>query len=319
MKSKAVKNQREKTTTSILPVYLCLLFLWASVSLCIRGFATSARIVDIFHTASFLGIVAVGQTMVILTGGIDISVSGVITLATAIVASALSKGVSSAWAILLTIVVCSLVGMFNAAGIFYLHIPPMLMTMATLSLIEGSLLLVTQGRLPSANCELITKLGKEKLACGVPYSVLIWAILTFLLFLLLNKNKFGRKVYGIGINERVAYLSGVQTRMISLVAYMLSAAFAGLAGILYLGYIGNSYITIGNPFQMDSITATLLGGTAIVGGRGNCLGTVAGVLIIVLLRDTLNVLNMPQALRDVSMGALIIILLLMYGREKSKN
>ncbi len=312
-------NLKKIVKSSIFPVYACLIVLWVVVSILLPSFASTGRIIDVLHTTSFLGIVALGQTLVILLGGIDVSVSGVMTLSTMIAAALIQANIPPALAVVLTIAACSLIGVFNALGIIYLQIAPMLMTMATLSIIEGSLLLATNGNPPSAHCELLDFLGHGKIAGIIPVSVILWLIAVLIFYLLLNKNKFGLKIYGTGINTRASFLSGIETNKLTLKAYMLSAAMAGLAGVMYLGYIGNTYINIGTPFQMDSITATVLGGTAIIGGRGNCIGTVAGAIIIVVLRDALNIMNTTQAIREILMGVLIISLLLAYAREKKER
>ncbi len=274
-----------KKMPAIVPVFLCLASLWIFTSILIPQFATYSRVMEILHTASFLGIVAMAQTTVVIMGGIDLSVSGVMTLSAMIAAAFLAGGMNEVAAIFLTVLCCSVVGVFNATGINFLSIPPMIMTMATLSIIEGGLLLATNGTPPSANPEVISALAKGSFAFGVPNSVWVWALVTVGAYWLLNRSRYGRYLYGIGTNQQAAVLSGVKTKQVSFVIYIVSSALAGLAGILYFGYLNNAYINLGTPFQMNSIAATVLGGTSIIGGRGNCLGTVAGALILVRMGE----------------------------------
>jgi ribose transport system permease protein len=138
-------------------------------------------------------------------------------------------------------------------------------------------------------------------------------------FWFLHKSRFGRYLFGMGTNLKVCLLSGVKTKKLTYAVYMLTSSLAGLAGILLFGYIGNTYLTLGAPYQMDSIAAVVLGGTSIVGGSGSFLGTIAGVLILTILRDTLSVLRLVQSWRDILLGVIIVSLLLIYGREKVRG
>ena len=313
----ATKAMKKKRINTVIICYAALAVLWLITSLSIKGFATINRTVNTLQTASFLGIVATAQTIVVVTGGIDLSVSGVITFASVVIAALLKTDIHPLLCAAIAILAGACIGAFNAFSINFLKMPPLIMSIATLSIIEGSLLIATNGTPPNGKSDLIVWLAKGKPLLGVPNSVWIWALVCLCVYWLLHRSRYGRHFFGMGTNMRVCLLSGVKTKKLTFMAYMLSSSLASLAGTLLFGYIGNTYLTLGRPYQLDSIAAVVLGGTSILGGSGNFLGTIAGTLILIILKDTLNVLNIAQSGRNILLGVIIVLLLLVYGRERS--
>ena len=148
----------------------------------------------------------------------------------------------------------------------------------------------------------------------MPNAVIIWAIIGAAAVFLLNRTTFGRSVYGIGNRERAAYLSGVNTRRVVMIAFVISGALSAFGGVLLAGYASKAAQSMGDAYLLPAIAAVVLGGTSILGGKGSYLGTVAGVILITLLQSILSVMQMPEAGRQIIYGVVIVAMLLLYGR-----
>jgi ribose transport system permease protein len=153
---------------------------------------------------------------------------------------------------------------------------------------------------------------------GIPNALLVWLMIGGAAVFLLTRTSFGRSVYAIGNSERAAYLSGADTRRILLLAFTLCGALAGLTGVLLAGYSTKAYQAMGDPYLLPAIAAVVLGGTNILGGRGTYLGTIAGVILITLLQSILSVMQIDESGRQIIYGAVIIAMLLIYGRERAQ-
>lgn len=295
--------------------YVVLVVVWLVTSLLISGFATLDHVYYILQIGSFLGIIAAGQTLVVIMAGIDLSVSGAVTLAAVVASQFLAAGYGVTIAAAAALLASAAVGLVNAGGIVLLGVSPMVMTMAVVSIIEGVLLILTNGTPPAGKSPILNLLASGRLVGGVPNSVLIWIAVTLFVVWLLNYSRFGRYAYAIGTNPTAAEYSGVPIGFANVLFYVLCSVLAGLSGLLLLGYTGNPYLTMGTPYQLSSIAAVVLGGTSILGGRGSYLGTIAGALLLTVIISVLTVFNMSEAGRQVIQGALIIALLLVYGRD----
>lgn len=316
----AATGRKAWRLSTTLIAYAVLFVTWAATDLWIKGFATWSHTQAVLQNAAFLGIAAAGQTVVVMMAGIDLSVSGVMSLAAVVTSQLLGSTSMGPYLSMLTaLAVSTVIGLLNGVGIYWLKLPPLVMTVAMLSMIHGAMLIYTNGTPPTGMSDVVRNLANSHWFLGFPDCVFIWLLVSIFTYWLLSRSRFGRWIYAIGTNERAAILSGVSVRNMTLAAYSISGLFAGIAGILLLGYLGNSYLTMGDPYQLATIAAVVLGGTSILGGRGNYLGTIAGTLMLGILLDVLTVVNMSQAGRDCALGALLILLLLAYGREKSQR
>jgi ribose transport system permease protein len=154
---------------------------------------------------------------------------------------------------------------------------------------------------------------------GVPNSVIVWAIVGSATVFVLTRTTFGRSVYAIGNRERAAYLSGVNTRRIVMIAFIAAGGLAAFGGVLLAGYASKAAQSMGDAYLLPSIAAVVLGGTSILGGRGSYLGTIAGVILITLLQSILSVMQMPEAGRQIIYGVVIVVMLLLYGRSPASR
>ena len=311
---KLKKNWKDPTFLA----FVVLIVAWIGTMLFIPGFNTWNHNMTFLKTAAYVGMIVIGQGICIISGGIDLSVSNVVTLSSVVAAGCVKAGWGDGAAIVVALLASVLVGTINATGITFLRIPPIIMTLAMLSLLEGGLLIATDGTPPSGCGNVIKWLCKGK-PLGVPNAVFVWIIFLVLALLLMNKSKFGRHIYAIGTNESAAKLNGVKVVATKYMVYCLSSLCAGIGGLLILGNMGSTYLTIGQQYQLMSIAAVVIGGISLQGGKGKFTGIIAGTMLMILLRDILNVLKMSNAGREIFQGVLILAVLLAYGREKKSN
>jgi len=285
-----------------------------------KGFLNYDHICAILRTASFLGIVSIGQTIVILTGGIDLSVGPLITTGNVFVCMFINgQDSNTLWATLFVILLGALFGFLSGYGVAYLKISPLVMTLAVGSLITGITLIFSKGAPKGLASPILRYIGVGSLFDFFPVIIFIWLILSVSCILLLNFSVFGRKFFYIGANEKTAFFSGIKTNFTKTMAYSISGATAVLTGVLMAGYTHTAFLGIGNEYVLWSIAAVVIGGTALTGGKGGYVGTIAGTIIFVLLESILTVMNMPEAVRKMANGTIILILIsIYYNQEKVK-
>jgi ribose transport system permease protein len=258
---------------------------------------------------AFLGIVAAGMMLVILISQIDLSTPWTLTAA-AMIATA----VGGAAAIPVGLAVGLLVGIVNGLGVAYLRVPSMIFTLGVNAVMRGLMVAHTGGYAPqTAATGLMRALAAER-TFGIPNALFVWLAVSLIVVIILQRMALGRYIYAIGNKEAAAYLSGVNTRMVTVICFALCGLTAGIAGVLLAGYSQKAYQGMGDAYLLPSIAAVVIGGTNILGGRGRYVGTLVGVILIVLLNSVLSIMEMPEAGRQVIYGGVIILMLLVYGR-----
>lgn len=261
------------------------------------------------QTGAFLGIVAAGMMMVILLGHIDLSVPWTMTAA-----AMMATTVGGPAAIPTGLCIGLLVGLFNGFGVAYLRIPSMIFTLGVDSVMRGLMVAHTGGFSPvTESTPLMRYLAADRIL-GVPVAIFVWAGVSIVIAAILSRTAFGKSIYATGNREAAAYLSGIRTRWVIVGAFVISGLCAALAGVLLAGYSAKAYQGMGNAYLLPSIAAVVIGGTHILGGRGRYIGTVVGVILIVLLNSVLSIMQMPEAGRQIIYGLVIIVMLLVYGR-----
>ena len=207
-------------------------------------------------------------------------------------------------------------GLVNGVGVAYLRVPSMIFTLGVDAVAQGLMILRTGGAAPQDSATpLMHQLATGHAVGLVPNAVWVWAGVAAASVFVLTRTVFGRSAYGIGNREQAAYLSGIRTRRVVLLAFAVSGGLSASAGVLLAGYSNKAYQGMGEPYLLPAIAAVVLGGTSILGGRGTYLGTVAGVLLITLLQSILSVAQMPEAGRQIIYGVVILAMLLLYGRS----
>lgn len=261
------------------------------------------------QTGAFLGIVAAGMMMVILLGHIDLSVPWTMTAA-----AMMATTVGGPAAIPTGLAIGLLVGLFNGFGVAYLRIPSMIFTLGVDSVMRGLMIAHTGGFAPQDSATpLMRYLAADKLL-GIPVAIFVWAAVSIIIAAILSRTAFGKAIYATGNREAASYLSGIRTRWVIVGAFVISGLCAALAGVLLAGYSAKAYQGMGNAYLLPAIAAVVIGGTHILGGRGRFIGTVVGVILIVLLNSVLSIMQMPEAGRQIIYGLVIIVMLLVYGR-----
>jgi ribose transport system permease protein len=265
--------------------------------------------------ASFLGIIAIGQTLVILTGGLDLSIAYTMNFGAVILTQETLK-LGGFPALIIALATGVIIGLFNGFFIAYIGISPMIMTLATNSILKSVTYVYTGGTPKGVASQWICFIGSGSIF-GVRAAILFWALISVMVVILLLKTTFGRKVISIGNSYKTSYLSGINNNRVIMGVYALSGLFAVVAGIMLTGLSqGRAYLGMGDSFQIASIAAVVIGGTSIIGGKGGYVGTIAGAIIIYILNSILAVLNMADAGRQIIFGLVIFVVLLIYGREK---
>ena len=284
------------------------------------GFASLRQILRLAIVAALLGIVAAGQNLVILGGreGIDLSVGGVVSLS-AILAGNIMSGQDGGIlpAVLACVAVGALFGLFNGLGVTLLRIPPLVMTLGMLGVLQGLLVVIRQGIPSGRAAPALSQFVSQPFLLGLPGIIWLWIAIGLFMAFLLKRTVFGHRIYAIGSNEQAAFMAGVPVRTVRVALFMLSGMFAAVAGICLLGYSGSSFANVGETYMLPSIIAVVLGGTPLAGGRGGYTGTMAGAMLLVVLQSILTTINIDESGRQMIFGATLLVLMLFYGRGKA--
>jgi ribose transport system permease protein len=304
---------------------LLAIILFALSGLLPNGFGSDmsvakAQALNILRLSVFLGVIAAGQTLVIISGseGIDLSAGAVVTL-TAIVTYVMVNGNDGRVlpALLAALLVGAAIGLFNGVGVSFLKISPLVMTLGMSGVVTGMILIVQHGNVSGAVSPIMTKVIARPLIFGIPGAIIIWIFFAGLMWLLMERTAFGKNLFAIGTNRVTARLSGINVTAMVLATYALAGALAGLGGFLAVGNTGVVFINIGNPFLFPSIAAVAVGGTLLSGGKGSYWGTMAGAIVLTLLTSLLTTMQMPDSVRSMVLGATLLILISIYGRQQA--
>jgi ribose transport system permease protein len=277
---------------------------------------------NIVRLAVFLGVIAAGQTLVIISGfeGIDLSAGAVVTL-TAILTYIYVAGANEKVlvAVLISLVVGAAIGFLNGAGITYLKISPFVMTLGMAGVVTGIVIILNHGNVQGQVAPIMTRLIARPLSPGVPIpnAIIIWLVFGVLMWLLLERTVYGKNLFAIGVNRVTARLSGVNVNAVNLATYALAGALAGFGGFLVVGNTGVVLIQLGQPFLFPSIAAVAVGGTLLSGGKGSYWGTMAGAIVLTLITSLLTTMQMPDSVRRMVLGATLLVLISIYGRQRA--
>lgn len=272
------------------------------------------------QSAAILGVIAAGAMLVILVGHIDLSVPWTLTVsavASAAFAQYGGSGPLAAFSPLAGLVAGAIIGAVNGFGVAWLRVPSLIWTLAVNGVLLGISAFFGGGSaVASQPSALVLQLGAGRLFGLVPNAALVWFVASIAVAFLLRRTVWGRYLYAVGASEKAAWLSGIDTRKVLLLAFVLSGLASALAGLLLAGYAGQAYQRMGDPYLLPGIAAVVVGGTSILGGRGAYMGTLAGVLLITLVSSILALLHVPEALKQICYGALIVGTVLMYSRRQ---
>jgi ribose transport system permease protein len=276
------------------------------------AFLTPTQVSTTFLYAAILGLIAAGQTLVMLTGGVDLSVATTATTGAFMVSSYGNHG--AAFAIGVALAVGLGIGLVNGIGVAIFRVNPLIMTLGVSTITLGLLTIYSQKRFIALVPSFVATLGSERFATYVPYSLLVWAPIAALIILGLRYSGIGRMIYAIGDNPEACRLAGVRVWQVQIFVYGTCGLLSALAGVLLVGFNNAADLGIGAPFLLPSVAAVVIGGTSIFGGLGGYSGTILGALILTVLDSLLVILNATAAARQIIYGLIVLALAAIYAR-----
>lgn len=285
-----------------------------------KSFLTLGNILSVGRQMSFTGIAAIGMTLVMLTGGIDISVGSMLAMAGVLCAKLSADVGLPLWiAVVITLLIGALFGLINGAAVTRLHIPALIATLATQTILKGIAYLLTNA-VPVKNLSATYKfLGQGYIFGVIPVPLIITVALYVLAWWYLDKTYLGRRVYLSGGNEEAARLSGINTKWTITGTYVFSGVFAAIAGVLMAARLGSGQPSVGSGFEMDVITATVLGGISVNGGKGKVVNVFVGACIMGVLANGMTMLNINQYLQWIINGLVLLFAVTMSNLRKSSS
>ena len=263
------------------------------------------NLLNIALQTSVIAIIAIGQSYVIITEGIDLSVGSVAALAGVITADLLVADVPIPVAIIAGLLGGALCGLINGVLVTYGNIPPFIATLGMLGIARGAVLVVTNGKPVSGLPREFSWIGNGNVL-GVPFPVILMVVIAAIFGYVLVKSRFGRSVFAIGSNEKTAYLSGLNVPRAKIGVYVLSGFLAGVAGVVLTSRLISAAPTAGEGYELDSIAATVIGGASLSGGVGGITGTLIGAFVMGVLRNGLNLLGVSYYWQQIAIGVVIV-------------
>jgi ribose transport system permease protein len=278
-------------------------------------FLTGNQLATTFQFAAILGLLAAGQTLVMLTGGVDLSVATTATAAAFMISTFATDGTAPSIAVALAVGLG--IGLVNGIGIAIFRVNALIMTLGISTITIGALTIYSQTRFVADPPTLVRTLGSDRLLTYIPYDLFVWVPVAALIILGLRYSGLGRMIYAVGDNALACRLAGVRVWQVQLTVYVLCGLFSAFAGILLVGFNNAADLGIGTPYLLPSVAAVVIGGTSIFGGIGGYSGTILGALILTVLDSLLIILDAEQSVRQIVYGLIILALAAIYARATS--
>ena len=321
-------NKKISAMLSEYAAFIALILLGLGLCIISPEFRQVSNLLNLLRQAAFNGLIAIGMTCVILSDGIDLSVGSVFALAAIMCAEMLTAGMPAPVAILAALVIGTSLGFVSGVLVAKFRLQAFIATLITMTAYRGMAMILTDGkpisRLASSiesesGAFLFKALGKGNLllfeTVKIPLPAIILVILFGVFYFVLNHTTFGRRVYATGSNAKCAKLVGVDTVKTKIYVYAISGFLSALAGLMMISRVDSAQPTLGSGYELDAIAAVALGGTSMSGGRGKITGTIAGVLIIAMLNNGLNILGVTSYYQDV-IKAIVILVAVLADRKR---
>lgn len=314
----ATKRRAQIGTLLSLTLVALLALMWVVLAFSTKSFWTYNNITNLLRQGAMIAILSLGETFVVITAGIDLSVGAVVGFASVIVALLLTNGFPIWAAIIITLAVGFAIGVFHAFGISRLGLPPFIMTLATLTALRGVGLLITNGATISITNDQFTGFSRGDFI-GLPN--LFWMVIVVAVpaYVFLHQSRFGRYLFAIGSNTEAARLSGVNTTRMLYIAYTLSALCAAFVGILLAARIGIGNATQAEGWELQAIASSVIGGTSLFGAVGSVHGPLLGSFILTTINNGANLLNVNAFWQRIITGVLIIVIVYFDGLRRKKR
>ena len=280
-------------------------------------FFTVSNFMNVARQVSINAIVACGMTLVIITGGIDLSVGSIVGLTGCVALISMNSSGSDYFGILLGLLSGAAVGLTNGILVAYFRLPPFIMTLATLTAARGVALEITQGQPITRSTPVAIYLGQGFIG-PVPVPICLMVIIVLATHFILSSTPMGSYIYSVGGNEEAARLSGVKVGRIKVFVYVVSGLCSALTGLILTARLASAQPNIGIGFELDAIAAVVLGGTSLMGGEGKITGTLLGAFVIGVLNNGFNLLNVSPYYQMIAMGLVIVIAILFDKFLKTK-
>ncbi len=281
------------------------------------NFLTVTNLLNVVRQIAVNGILAIGMTIVCLTGGIDLSVGSIVAFSGIIAAGMLrDTGYPIIIIVLAAIVVGAVCGLCNGYFVAYWNAAPFVVTLSMMTIARGMTYVYSDGRpISNLRTEFLT-IGKGSIA-GIPIPTLILVVVFILGSIMLTKLKFGRYVYAVGGNENAAMVSGINVKRIKMMVYVLSGIACGIAAIILTARVSAGLPQAGESYELDAIAATVIGGTSLSGGRGRLWGTIVGAVLLGIVNNGLDLLNVSSFYQQIVKGLIILGAILIYSKRNS--
>lgn len=299
-------------------LYLAFLVIFIVFSLLNENFLSINNVLNIIVQSSIIAIIAVGQTMVILTSGIDLSVGSIVGAVGIGIGLMMVAGVSIPVAVVTGVFMGAIFGVINGVIISYGRVPAFITTLGMMGIARGFGLAMNEGK-PVAGLPLEFEKIASASIWGIPSFVFYTLFIYVIMFVVLERTKFGRHIYAIGGNRDAARLSGVKVKVVEMIVYLFSGLFAGLGSVLLTARLNYATPVAGNGYELDTIAAVVIGGTALSGGQGRIIGTLVGALMLGILRNGLTIVNVSSFFQQIIIGAVIIIAVFADKLNEKKN
>ncbi len=295
-------RQRQNQAVLITILVICVI-----TTLINPVFIKPANLINIMRQISILGIVASGMTILMISGGIDLSVGAALSFAGVVCGRVLAGGYGELTAVFAGVAVGALIGLVNGTIVAKTRVQPFISTLGMMSILQGGALLVTGGRqIPNLDGDFFASIGGGMLGF-VPVPVIVLLTVVLVSHFLLQYTKWGRRWYALGGNEETAFLSGVDVNRYKVSAYIITGVCVGIAAVTLASRIGAALPLMGSGYELQSIAAVVIGGVSLSGGRGNILGAFLGVLLLGVISNSLNMLNVSAFFQTMAVGVIILL------------
>lgn len=295
------RTARRRELGTLIGLMLLALALWIATP----HFMTAANLLNVVEQSTIIGVVAVGMTFVILTGGIDLSVGSIVALSGVLFGLTAHAGMAPVVAALIALLAGVACGTLNGAVITLGKLPPFIATLGMMSVARGAALMLSDGRPVSGFSNGFRTIATARVA-GVPLSALIMLATYLVAHFVLTRTVHGRYVYAVGGSEEAATLSGVNVRAVKTAAYAISGGLSAFTSLLLIARLDSAQPIAGTAYELDAIAAVVIGGASLLGGSGSVLGTLIGALIMSVLRNGLNLLGISSYVQQVAIGVVIV-------------
>ncbi len=293
-------------------VFLAAAIACLALSAATDTFATERNIFNVTRNFAFVGIIALGMTAVIVSGGIDLSVGAVVVLSAMITGMTMSAGLTIWLAVPLALTASLGVGLFNGVMIAYVGMPPFVVTLGMLSVVRSLAMVLSNNQMVyqfGPDHELLLALGGGS-TLGIPHPVYVLIVLGVLTALAFRWSRWGRHLFAVGGNEHAAILTGIPVKRVKILVYMFAALTAGITGVLEVGWLGGVTTNLGQSMELNVIAAAVIGGANLAGGVGTAFGAIVGAALIEVIRNSLILLGISTFWQGTFVGSFIIIAVL---------